>query len=178
MYHIKADKRAKASVELICKGLLECLDAKPFDEITITDIQRVSTVSRSTFYRNFDCLEDVLSLMIDRGFEEIFAGDERISLRERCLRYWVEHDKIMEALIPAHRTDLLFNSLRRSTANIESLQFLIADPKKYDYFMSIVTSVMTGILVTWVERGKQENPDELIKVLKEDLAAFAALGMI
>lgn len=178
MYHIKADKRARTSVDLICRGLLTCMETKEFNEITITDIQRVSTVSRSTFYRNFDCLEDVLSLLIDRGFAEIFSGDDSVSLRERCLRYWIEHDKVMEALITAHRTDLLFNSLRRSAANRESLQFLMADPKKYDYFMSIITSVMTGILVTWVERGKTDTADELLQVLKEDMSAFVALGIL
>lgn len=56
MYHIKNDKRARASTELICAGLLACMKEKPFARITITDVQRASTVSRSTFYRNFDCL--------------------------------------------------------------------------------------------------------------------------
>ena len=54
MYHIKEDKRAKASVELICDGLKSCLKEKSFESVTISDIQRVSGVSRSTFYRNFD----------------------------------------------------------------------------------------------------------------------------
>ena len=54
MYHIKEDKRAKASVELICDGLKRCLKEKSFESVTISDIQRVSGVSRSTFYRNFD----------------------------------------------------------------------------------------------------------------------------
>lgn len=51
MYHIKEDKRAKASVELICDGLKRCLKEKSFESVTISDIQRVSGVSRSTFYR-------------------------------------------------------------------------------------------------------------------------------
>ena len=53
MYHIKNDKRAQTSTELICAGLLACMREKPFARITITDVQRASTVSRSTFYRNF-----------------------------------------------------------------------------------------------------------------------------
>ncbi len=75
MYHIKEDKRAKASVELICDGLKRCLKEKSFESVTISDIQRVSGVSRSTFYRNFDRMEDVLALMCDRVFEEAFASD-------------------------------------------------------------------------------------------------------
>ena len=65
MYHIKNDKRAQASTELICAELLACMKEKPFARITITDVQHASTVSRSTFYRNFDCLEDVLALLCD-----------------------------------------------------------------------------------------------------------------
>lgn len=75
MYHIKEDKRAKASVELICDGLKRCLKEKSFESVTISDIQRVSGVSRSTFYRNFDRIEDVLALMCDRVFEEAFLSD-------------------------------------------------------------------------------------------------------
>ena len=73
MYHIKNDKRAQTSAELICAGLLACMREKPFARITITDVQRASTVSRSTFYRNFDGLEDVLALLCDRGFQTVFA---------------------------------------------------------------------------------------------------------
>ena len=73
MYHIKNDKRAQASSELICAGLLACMKEKPFARITITDVQHASTVSRSTFYRNFDCLEDVLALLCDRGFQAVFS---------------------------------------------------------------------------------------------------------
>ncbi len=80
MYHIKHDKRAESSVELICTAVLELLETKPLGEITISDVQRRSTVSRSTFYRNFDSLEDVLALLCDRGFDEIAAGSGR-----RCI---------------------------------------------------------------------------------------------
>ena len=40
MYHIKRDKRALASVELICAGLLRLMARKPFEKITITALQK------------------------------------------------------------------------------------------------------------------------------------------
>lgn len=63
MYHIKNDKRAEKSAKLICDAMLQLISTKSFSEITVSDIQRVSSVSRSTFYRCFDCLADVLELM-------------------------------------------------------------------------------------------------------------------
>ena len=38
MYHIKHDKRAESSVELICAAVLELLETNPLGEITISDV--------------------------------------------------------------------------------------------------------------------------------------------
>ena len=122
MYHIKNDKRARASTELICAGLLACMKEKPFARITITDVQRASTVSRSTFYRNFDCLEDVLALLCDRGFQAVFSEynalppEQRGSRAKAVFQYWFRNSAVLEALVQIHRTDILFDSLRRRRA--------------------------------------------------------------
>lgn len=184
MYHIKRDKRALASVELICAGLLRLMENQPFETITITDLQKESTVSRSTFYRNFDCLADVLELLCDRGFREIFdrynaqPPEARGSLRGAVFQYWCENSAVLEALVRIHRTDLLFSSFRRCAAQLERLQFLAADPVQYDYFVSMITSVMIGILVTWTEHGKVESETELMEILKTAFAATAMLGIV
>lgn len=184
MYHIKRDKRALASVELICEGLLRLMQARPFEKITISALQEESSVSRSTFYRNFDCLEDVLELLCDRGFQEIFdrynaqPPEARGRISKAVFHYWCEHSSILEALVAIHRTDILFSSLRRCTAQLESLQFLAADPAQYDYFVSMITSVMIGILVTWTEHGKAESEDAVLGIMKEAFAATALLGIV
>lgn len=112
MYHIKQDKRAQTSVELICTGLKQCLREKSFENITISDIQRISGVSRSTFYRNFDRIEDVLALMCDRVFEEaLSSGYANIS--ESVFRTWFRHSDMIETVVSIGRGDMLYASLRR-----------------------------------------------------------------
>ena len=112
MYHIKQDKRAEASVELICEAVMELLREKSFDEITISDVQRRSTVSRSTFYRNFDNLEDVLELLCDRGFDKITAGDGA-PVYIRVFHYWFNNPVVLKALVNTGRTDILAESLKK-----------------------------------------------------------------
>ena len=106
MYHIKHDKRAESSVELICTAVLELLETKPLGEITVSDVQRRSTVSRSTFYRNFDSLEDVLALLCDRGFDEIAAGSGA-PVYIRVFHYWFNNAAVLEALVRTGRADIL-----------------------------------------------------------------------
>jgi len=110
VYHIKEDKRAQASVELICDGLKRCLKEKSFESVTISDIQRVSGVSRSTFYRNFDRIEDVLALMCDRVFEEAFLSDYA-NISEAVFRTWFRHQELIETIVGIDRGDMLYASL-------------------------------------------------------------------
>ena len=183
MYHIKNDKRAQTSAELICAGLLACMREKPFARITITDVQRASTVSRSTFYRNFDGLEDVLALLCDRGFQTVFAAynalpaAQRGSLPKTVFHYWFHNSAVLEALVQIHRTDILFDSLRRSTGLIEALRPLTDDRAQFDYFAAIIASGMIGVLTVWVEHGKTETEAQMVQKLAGAFAEMAILEL-
>lgn len=176
MYHIKEDKRAKASVELICDGLKRCLKEKSFESVTISDIQRISGVSRSTFYRNFDRMEDVLALMCDRVFEEAFASDYS-NISEAVFRTWFRHADMIEAVVGIGRGDMLYASLRRCTSRMRSGLPEWGDAAPLDYLASIIASSMMGIMITWVERGKKENEEELKGVILQSFKAMKFIGL-
>lgn len=182
MYHIKNDRRARKSAELICRGLMTCLEEKNFDEITVSDIQRTSSVSRSTFYRSFDTLPDVLALLCDQGFEEIFSGSyapaREMPLKEKVFSYWFEHSRILVELVRIHRTDIFLNSFRKTALGLESLRFLAADPARYDYFVSMIVGVMVGVLVTWVEHGETETREEVRSVIRDEFETISGLGIM
>lgn len=177
MYHIKPDKRAQTSAELICAGLTECLKEKPYDRVSISDVQRTSTVSRSTFYRNFDCLDDVLVLMCDKGWTEAFSKGKK-DPQSAVFEYWFHHSELLEVLVDIRRTDILFDSFRRTAASLEALKPLVKDSATYDYFISVIASVIMGILVTWVEHGRTESEKELKKRLKGSFVAMLKLGIL
>lgn len=177
MYHIKEDKRAKASVELICDGLKRCLKEKSFESVTISDIQRISGVSRSTFYRNFDRMEDVLALMCDRVFEEAFASDYS-NISEAVFRTWFRHADMIEAVVGIGRGDMLYASLRRCTSRMRSGLPEWGDAAPLDYLASIIASSMMGIMITWVERGKKDSEEELKGVILQSFKAMKFIGLM
>lgn len=172
MYHIKRDKRAEASVELICAAVLKLLEEKPFGEITVSDVQRRSTVSRSTFYRNFDGLEDVLALLCDRGFDEISAGSGA-PVYIRVFHYWFNNPAVLEALVRTGKTEILAESLKRLMLRSDELPGM--DEARLDYFAANIGYVMTGILATWMRRGRRESEAELARILAD---CFATAGIM
>ena len=74
MYHIKSDKRSQASAVQIVRGLQECLKNTPLKAVTVSDIHRITGISRATFYRLFDTPEDVLVYQLDQMTENGFIG--------------------------------------------------------------------------------------------------------
>ena len=71
MYHIPDDKRAQKSAELIWRGMEQCLREKTFQKLRISDIHQKSYVSRATFYRLFDSLQDVLIYECDQIYTQL-----------------------------------------------------------------------------------------------------------
>lgn len=181
MYHIKEDKRAKKSAELIYEALCHCLAHKSFESITISDIERVSHVSRSTFYRHFDQLSDILYWRCDLYFQEVWMQYQPpISLNnhnhnhfvEYFLNYWFKNNEILEILLNIHRTDIIYachmDHLPIFLNKCRDFVFVCAEDMRY--FVGIRTGIMIGILMTWIQGGKKESVHELIHILDKQIA--------
>lgn len=92
-----------------------------------------------------------------------------------CGQYWFRNSAVLEALVQIHRTDILFDSLRRSSGLIQALQSLADDPAQFDYFVAIITSSMIGVLTVWVEHGKTE--DQMVQKLTSAFIEMAILEL-
>lgn len=182
MYHIKDDKRCKASVSLIYQALILLLEEKPFSEITITDIQNKSTVGRSTFYRNFDQISDVLAQKCDAEFENLFFSyisssktnkhslDDRFAFMRYFFEYWKERSQIIEILIKIERIGILYQSLIEKSVILtyEMLPSVDTTSDDYKYFISMRAGLIIGFLITWIKEGKTRSAEDLLKILIEN----------
>lgn len=166
MFHIKTDKRSQRSARLILEALVTCLKRKPFEEITVSDLQRESGVSRATFYRLFDNLFDVLAYQCEvltaalvRKYRED-AGET--GFLPFSLAFWLENHMFLEAVFASGRGDILQSALRRhSDALLESFQLPAIPADEMDYFTSTVTAILSSVLMVWVRHGKRESAGEL-----------------
>jgi AcrR family transcriptional regulator len=179
MYHIKEDKRAQASCNLIYQGLSKCMNEKSFSQITINDIQRLSTVSRSTFYRNFDSLIDVLYWQCDCGFKDMsslfleteFFHHKKGGLLLCFFEFWTKRSLILEQLLSINRIDIIYEChLKNSLRISEYFQKLQPLPDTdYDYFMGVRTGVFIGMLMVWINHEKKETPAQLLHILSQQM---------
>lgn len=177
MYHISNDKRSNTSAELIYQGLLDCIKKKPFDKITISDIQKVSSVARTTFYRSFDNLSDVLYWKCDTCFQEVLGNykpqqfPNEIELSLHYFQYWMNHSDILELLIQINRQDIIYACHMKNAELLQKRYGSIPGLSKSqsNYFMYIRTGFTISILTAWLDGGRKETPEEIVEILREQL---------
>jgi AcrR family transcriptional regulator len=181
MYHIKQDKRSLASAELIGEAMLKCLEEKEFHQVTIVDLQKQSTVSRATFYRLFDRTEDVLEWMYERQIQEAnqnyqeMKSEERPSFLQYLLEFFYENSMLVEQLIRAQKIGILHRVHQKNVPWFLELFPVTGElsDNEYDYYSSTFTALLIGSLMVWMSHGKQETPQQLYQILKQQMELAA-----
>jgi AcrR family transcriptional regulator len=190
MYHIKNDQRSIRSAELLYAGLVKLMYKMPFDTIKIQDLVLVSHVGRTTFYRNFDEIEDVLRLQSDRVFDDMiqaviahiqeYGNESRVMLLKPILRYFDSHSEIIELLLQADRLDIAMASFHRAAVpyKARALDYLGIDKAYIEYNVMIRIGIIMNILAQWIESGKQEPADELADTLSAMIKNMVTLDQL
>jgi len=174
MFHIKKDKRSQASAALVVSGLYQCLESKPFEKITIADIQKASSVGRATFYRLFDRLPDVLSYECDNVLRQFIKSNTLVNTSDQFIAFftnWMTHDVLLETLMTSGNSELLYVVFREHAAELGKLLSPKAElsPYETDFFINIATSALIGALATWIKHDRRETPDQLTTMMRVTL---------
>lgn len=188
MYHIKDDQRSIRSSEMIYSGLAQLMREKAYHDITVTDLVHAAKVGRTTFYRNFDEIEDVLRWRCDQVLEGVmrYLQEYRRSTHQQeiggtmlkpMLRYFYLHSELIELLLQAERISLFEEAMFRQFAPLKPLlgAFYQIDAEYVEYLMAIRIGGVTNILTHWVETGKRQAPDDLADRLNAIVGSGTAL---
>ena len=188
MYHLKEDMRAEKSAELLYEALTRCMSKREFDKITISELSKESSVSRATFYRNFDEVIDILYWKCDRLFREVLtafvASEPNLMQADELINYvfnfWTKHTDILEILIEHGRVDIIYNSfLNNAGVVMEYLSKKLHLPEwNTRYFISTRVGIFVGIFQAWITGGKQESATELTKILNQQALAMKSVKFI
>ena len=182
MYHIKSDRRSQRTAAEIGRGLLECLEEKHLSAITVTDIHRATNISRATFYRLFDNIDDVLDYLCEQSSQEELVlaeqSDDPTMLFTRMLAQGLENPSLLKALVENGRYDLIFRYTERRYRLIRSLmpeQIRELDEASYEYMISALAMNMVATMVTWHHRGRVDTAEDITRYTAEYLKAMSAL---
>ncbi|MCH3950633.1 MAG: hypothetical protein LKE33_06840 [Acidaminococcus sp.] len=182
MYHIAKDPRAQKSAQLIVDVVLALAKTTPANRISIASIQRISSVSRSTFYRLFDTPVDVLLYQADRLFDDFVArpsdkNHPRATLYS-FLGLIMKHADLLAALEKCNRLDALAKNHQRYFREISSLWDVpeSTSEAEKDYFVNFLSYLMPIAIMTWIERGQKDTQEEVYRYFWQSLKRIARIS--
>ncbi len=174
MYHVKQDKRSQASAAELIRGLEVCLKEKSLMAITVSDLHRVTGISRATFYRLFDTPKDVLEYQFARMIDEIPRTKPQESmtvlqlLEESIAQGMAQHD-LWKAMVDNGRFDLIFRYTEGNFRLLDQRCGLLLgslEGAEREYVISLLAMNMLATLITWDRNGRRETPAQIIGYLK------------
>lgn len=171
MYHIKSDKRCIKSAEIIVETLEKLLQKKPFPDITITDIQKTAGIGRSTFYRHFDTIDDVVYYSVDKYFNQLVQEYEALDPREFtqvCLKGVIEKSGEMANFLSSGHSALVTKALRKNMIEYSEIKNYNIG-KEAHYSFAVFAASCIAIIKAWDEEGRQESVEELAQRLEKYL---------
>jgi AcrR family transcriptional regulator len=179
MYHIKPDKRSQTSAQMIVNSFEQLIKQKPYTDITISDIQRHSSVSRSTFYRLFDNMDDIVIYLCDQriqlpaGTLPIRYATDMFDCAQLLFQKWLNQEDLLALIVNIHREDIIYRSCAQYLSLYENI--LLRDLQNTPIKRQNITStiyVMVGMLVTWIHSGKKDSTEEMMADFRQVLDDF------
>lgn len=158
----------------ISKALIELLNNKPLDLITIKELAKKAEISRTAFYNNFNNLDDVLKYIYQRAHKQIFKEKysqlEYVYSDEHILDMISFFDKNSKLLLVLIKWNLIELIAKYNTEIV--LGYTQHYKNKFIrehafYFISYYHGSLFNICTYWITSGKQESSDTLFKMIKE-----------
>ncbi|MBQ7858700.1 MAG: TetR/AcrR family transcriptional regulator [Faecalibacterium sp.] len=175
MYHIKPDKRSAASADRIAQGLLTCLNTMPLKTITVSDLHRATGLSRATFYRLFDTIEDVLQYHFDCTLVDFARRSSRelpngiLALLKETVVLSMENHAFLKILVDNGRFDLVHRYIEQSfhlSGVEEKLQLNRWQPVERDYILAQFSMSIVAVLVAWERNGRSHSAAQVVEYLQ------------
>ena len=176
MYRISNDTRILASAAKITTGLDACLENHSISEISISLLCKQSDTGRTTFYRIFDTVSDVLQYYCDNAIKstcEKLALSDKKTLRDSALNSFgalMKHPRILDAIMMSGRADIIFNSYLDYETDLKKRASTIVpeDQVQLDYLIHMANAMLTAALQVWHYHGKKDSCEDIYRHIKNE----------
>lgn len=175
------DMRKTRSRRYLVDALLELMQEKDFESITVNEIVKKAQVSRSTFYFQFEdkyfflnqIIDDVLgdlrreaspSQQAERGLER-----ESRDYYKRHFEYIYDHARFFQTMLGPHGAPLFNKKFEESGYGTYRDIFSALEGgglgDSLDYFIQYIISAHIGITIKWINEGLRETPAYMSELL-------------
>lgn len=168
-----ANKTAQNSQKAFASAMIQLLKEKPYEDITISEICRVSGVSRQTFYALFQNKENILRYEIVHNYSyprNITVSDDVVLSRylAHIFSHYVNANyDFLKLLIDQNLSTIFFRCLKEFLRRHEDKLLRDIDPCRRCYLSVFVAGTVTTIMDAYIRSGEKKDPQYLEDLLND-----------
>ena len=186
----KGDRRSKRTDMLLQESLVELLQMKNLQEITVSELTETADLSRTTFYLHYDNIDQLYKQLEENLYQQFVQilsadsdssypiqhvvttsdGKKTIPIIAIVSRTIEKHPLLAAPIINNPNSQLL---QRVYSAGYDSLidSLLGIYPAlpiyKVDYYYSFLVNGIVGMFETWLLRDQEEDVEEIVELMTE-----------
>lgn len=165
----KNNKRRRESVRKIEKAFVEQLQNRELNQITVSDLCKITGLNRSTFYANFVDIYDLADKMrhtLEDEFSALFADCDVYHERDGALKMFthIRDNQIFYKTYfkLCYESDHLVSIYDTKRAEQELKNQYIR------YHIEFFRNGLNAIIKMWLADGCVESPEEMAQIIKQE----------
>lgn len=165
------NKRKKESQEKIEKTFIQLLQTKEVNQISVTDICKLSNINRSTFYANYIDIYDLVNKIEEKminDFFEIYSDEREMQKHSYNFLKLFTHIKENQLFYKTYfKLNFDFNSNLFRIDDDEVAKFCVSS-KFIDYRIEFFRAGLNAIIKKWLYNGCKETPEEINYIIESE----------
>lgn len=172
---------AKFTKQAIMNCLLELLNTKQLDKITVKDICETCEINRNTFYYYFQDIYDVLDAVFqneaEKSVRDVNDGASFYAEIVRCSQIIFANKKAVFHVYQSKKGDILKGYLSKIAEDCvgryvekEAAGYDLAESDKH-YITHFYSHAIIGNTLEWIEKGLPPSRDDLVHRLSVSFQA-------
>ena len=176
----KIDNRVKYTKMAIENSLLELLDSKPINKITVTEVCNIADINRGTFYKHYLDIYNLIQQIENKLFTEVFSNIENFitskdkniyQLSVKLFELLKENKKFVKIIFSENGNKNIIKKLYYKMYENYMVEWkkknTTIDEKIFDYIFTFTANGSISIIQRWLETGLKESPEEIAKFINQ-----------
>ncbi|SIS04054.1 transcriptional regulator, TetR family [Peribacillus simplex] len=181
MLNKKVDPRVQRTQNLLRDALIELIDEKEYEKITIQDITTRAVVNRATFYRHYLDKDDLLSKSIDTVLKNMFGEASKFFsvskdvdelqkyVASHIFEHVARHKKFFQVMLLGkgipnfiqYFKGFLFEFYVHAISEAKLEENKLPVPK--EMVVSYISASYIGVIIWWLEGDMVDTPSFMTK---------------
>lgn len=166
---------ALKSQQWLSEKLLDLMEEKPYEEISIMDICKSADLSRQTFYNYFESKEELFRYLLRSTYDNKLNSLDAIPTSKEAISIFVntakENDRLVSAIVKNNMGNIVSDEIfKYITQFLNKFIPNFSNQPHFDYYVVLLSGALTHFMTYYARNNREMSEQEMTHILESFLS--------